>query len=85
MMITQFVDYNNCKVSPGMYVPSTNAVCVPSNPFTLKQYSFEKKPEGRSNDTTFESNDIVILMVKEPSQPSCCEPYSIWQNVVCDC
>ena len=66
-------------------MPSTNAVCVPSNPFTLKQYPFEKKREGRSNDTTFESNDIVFLLIKELSQPSCLESYSIWQNLVSVC
>ena len=68
-----------------MYVPSTNAVCVPLNPFTLKQYPFEKKCEGRSNNTTFESNNVMFSLVKKVSQPSCLEPYSIWQNLVSVC
>ena len=72
-------------ISPELYdiVPSTNAACVPSNPFTLKQYPFKKKCEGRSIDTIFESN--VSFLTKELLQPSCFEPYSIWQNLANVC
>ena len=71
--------------SPGLYVPSTitNTVCVSSYPFALKQYPFEKKREEISIDTTFESSELFL--VKELSQPSCLEPYSIWQNLVPFC
>ena len=84
-MCTIVNHFNACTdiLTPGLYVPSTKAEYVPSYPFTLKQYPLEKKQEGRSIDMTFESS--VFLLVKELSQPSCLEPYSMWQNFMLVC
>ena len=57
-MCTIVNNFNACTdiLAPGLCVPSTKAVCVPSCPFTLKQYPLEKKCKGRLIDTTFESS-----------------------------
>ena len=54
-------------------------------PFHFEAIYIQKKCEGRSIDMTFESNVLLLTNLKELLQPSCFEPYSIWQNLMDVC